>query len=113
MPTQRAFDLERFVTAQAPVFATALAELQAGEKRSHWMWFVFPQLRGLGHSVMAMRYGIGTSLPRPPAAWAAADRVHPRRAGDRGPAAARHLWLAVRREVLLLHDLVLARARGE
>src|SRR3954447_9812429 len=54
------FDLERFVTAQAPVFATALAELQAGQKRSHWMWFVFPQLRGLGHSAMAQHYGIGS-----------------------------------------------------
>ena len=60
MPDTVSFDLERFVTAQAPVFATALAELQAGQKRSHWMWFVFPQLRGLGHSAMAMRYGIGS-----------------------------------------------------
>ena len=60
MPNTDSFDLERFVTAQAPVFATAPAELQAGEKRSHWMWFVFPQLRGLGHSAMAMRYGIGS-----------------------------------------------------
>ena len=53
-----AFDLARFVTAQAPVFATALAELQAGEKRSHWMWFVFPQLRALGRSSTARFYGI-------------------------------------------------------
>ena len=50
------FDLERFVTAQAPVFAAALAELKAGQKRSHWMCFVFPQLRGLGLSPMAERY---------------------------------------------------------
>jgi len=54
------FDLERFVKAQAPVFDTALAELKAGEKRSHWMWFVFPQLRGLGQSSMAKFYGIGS-----------------------------------------------------
>ena len=60
MPDEDAFHLERFVTAQAPVFAAALAELQAGQKRSHWMWFVFPQLRGLGHSAMAYRYGIGS-----------------------------------------------------
>jgi uncharacterized protein (DUF1810 family) len=53
------FDLERFVTAQAPVFATALAELKAGQKRSHWIWFIFPQLRGLGTSAMADLYGIG------------------------------------------------------
>jgi len=44
------FDLERFVTAQASVFPAVLAELKAGRKRTHWMWFVFPQLRGLGHS---------------------------------------------------------------
>lgn len=54
-------DLERFVAAQAPVFSDVLAELEAGQKRSHWMWFVFPQLRGLGRSQMAWRYGI-TSL---------------------------------------------------
>ena len=54
------FDLERFVKAQASVFDTALAELKAGEKRSHWMWFVFPQLRDLGHSPMAKFYGIGS-----------------------------------------------------
>jgi uncharacterized protein (DUF1810 family) len=60
MPDEDAFDLERFVTAQAQVFTAALAELQAGRKRSHWMWFVFPQLRGLGHSAMAERYGIGS-----------------------------------------------------
>lgn len=52
-------DLERFVRAQAPVYEQVLAELRAGRKRSHWMWFVFPQLRGLGHSDMAWRYGIG------------------------------------------------------
>ncbi len=50
--------LERFVTAQALVYDEVLAELRAGRKRSHWMWFVFPQLRGLGHSEKAQRYGI-------------------------------------------------------
>ncbi len=54
------FDLERFVTAQAPIFQTALDELKAGQKRSHWMWFVFPQLRGLGRSSMARFYGVGS-----------------------------------------------------
>ena len=54
------FDLERFVTAQEPVFSTVLAELRAGRKRSHWMWFVFPQLRGLGHSSTAQFYGIAS-----------------------------------------------------
>jgi uncharacterized protein (DUF1810 family) len=54
------FDLERFVTAQAPVFTAVLAELKAGRKRTHWMWFFFPQLRGLGHSSMATFYGIAS-----------------------------------------------------
>jgi uncharacterized protein (DUF1810 family) len=54
------FDLQRFVTAQAAVFASALEELKKGRKRTHWMWFVFPQLRGLGSSSMATFYGIGS-----------------------------------------------------
>lgn len=52
------FDLQRFVAAQAPVMPQVLRELAAGRKQSHWMWFVFPQLRGLGSSAMATRYGI-------------------------------------------------------
>ena len=54
------FNLERFVTAQAPVFATVLAELRAGRKRTHWMWFIFPQLAGLGRSSTARFYGISS-----------------------------------------------------
>jgi len=54
------FDLKRFVTAQAPVFGSALEELKKGRKRTHWVWFVFPQLRGLGPSSMATFYGIGS-----------------------------------------------------
>lgn len=50
--------LERFVDAQAGVHEAALAELRAGRKEGHWMWFVLPQLAGLGHSAMATRYGI-------------------------------------------------------
>ena len=50
--------LDRFVEAQAPVMGQVLAELTAGHKQSHWMWFVFPQVAGLGHSVMAQRYAI-------------------------------------------------------
>jgi len=54
--------LSRFVDAQnaGDTYAEALAELRAGRKRSHWMWFVFPQIRGLGSSGMAQRYGIGS-----------------------------------------------------
>jgi uncharacterized protein (DUF1810 family) len=50
--------LDRFVAAQQQTYPRALAELRAGEKRSHWMWFVFPQIAGLGHSEMAQRYAI-------------------------------------------------------
>ena len=50
--------LLRYVEAQAKTYAVALQELQAGRKRSHWMWFIFPQLRGLGKSDMAYRYGV-------------------------------------------------------
>ncbi len=52
--------LQRFVDAQAGVVEDACAELRAGCKQSHWMWFIFPQLRGLGHSAMAQRYGIAS-----------------------------------------------------
>ncbi len=54
------FDLERFVRAQTGVHERALAELQAGEKRSHWMWFIFPQIAGLGSSSMAQTYAIAS-----------------------------------------------------
>ncbi len=54
------FDLKRFLDAQAPVVERVTAELAAGRKQSHWMWFVFPQLRGLGHSSTAEFYGIAS-----------------------------------------------------
>ncbi|MFZ7086909.1 DUF1810 domain-containing protein [Curtobacterium sp. RRHDQ10] len=54
------FDLRRFVLAQDGVHDRAVAELRAGRKTSHWMWFVFPQIRGLGTSPMATRYAIGS-----------------------------------------------------
>ena len=53
-------DLSRFVEAQAPLLADVRAELAAGRKRTHWMWFVFPQLRGLGNSSMAHHFGIAS-----------------------------------------------------
>jgi len=54
------YNLRRFLVAQEPVFAQVCAELAAGQKRSHWMWFVFPQLQGLGASSMAERYAIAS-----------------------------------------------------
>ena len=64
-------ELQRFLQAQENVISQALAELAAGRKQSHWMWFVFPQLAGLGHSAMAERYAIGSR------AEAAAYLTHP------------------------------------
>lgn len=53
-----AHDLSRFTGAQESTYTTALAELRSGHKRTHWIWFVFPQLKGLGHSANAERYGL-------------------------------------------------------
>ena len=54
------FDLQRFVDAQSETFERARAELLAGRKTSHWMWFIFPQIEGLGQSAMARRYAISS-----------------------------------------------------
>jgi len=62
------FDLARFLNAQAGVYPQVLAELQAGQKRSHWIWFIFPQMKGLGSSSHAQFYGIG-SLDEAAAYW--------------------------------------------
>jgi uncharacterized protein (DUF1810 family) len=52
------YNLQRFVDAQDAVFEQARAELREGRKRSHWMWFIFPQIKGLGHSALAKRFAI-------------------------------------------------------
>ena len=62
------FDLDRFLNAQAGVFPQVLAELSAGQKRSHWIWFIFPQMKGLGFSSHSHFYGIG-SLQEAEAYW--------------------------------------------
>jgi uncharacterized protein (DUF1810 family) len=54
------FDLVRFVSAQAGVYDKAIEELRAGRKRSHWMWFIFPQLKALGRSLTAQHFGIAS-----------------------------------------------------
>ena len=51
-------DLDRFVSAQEHIYQTALSEIQDGKKLSHWIWYIFPQLRGLGHSYRSEYYGI-------------------------------------------------------
>jgi uncharacterized protein (DUF1810 family) len=69
------FDLNRFVQAQGTEFAQALSEIESGQKQTHWMWYIFPQFDGLGHSSMAKRYAIKS------AAEAKAYLAHP----DLGP----------------------------
>lgn len=54
------FELMRFVDAQAPVYDQVLGELNAGKKRSHWIWYIFPQVAGLGFSIMSQRFAIGS-----------------------------------------------------
>jgi hypothetical protein len=56
------FDLQRFVDAQAPVYRQVVEELSRGRKRTHWMWFIFPQIAGLGSSAMAQRFAIGSHV---------------------------------------------------
>jgi uncharacterized protein (DUF1810 family) len=65
------YNLQRFIDAQDPVYEQVRRELEAGHKTSHWMWFIFPQIAGLGYSLMAQRYAIGSR------AEAAAYADHP------------------------------------
>jgi uncharacterized protein (DUF1810 family) len=60
MSAKDPYDLQRFVDAQSHCFAQVCRELSEGHKQSHWMWFIFPQLTGLGHSAMANRYAISS-----------------------------------------------------
>jgi uncharacterized protein (DUF1810 family) len=64
-------ELERFIAAQEPVWARVVTEIAEGRKRSHWMWYVFPQLAGLGESAMSVRYALASR------AQAAAYLAHP------------------------------------
>jgi uncharacterized protein (DUF1810 family) len=57
-PISDPYNLDRFVRAQAPDYERALSELRAGKKKSHWMWYIFPQIEGLGQSPMSVRYAI-------------------------------------------------------
>jgi uncharacterized protein (DUF1810 family) len=57
---QDSYNLQRFLDAQEPVYEQVLSELRAGRKRTHWMWFIFPQVRGLGQSPMAQHFAISS-----------------------------------------------------
>jgi uncharacterized protein (DUF1810 family) len=70
------FDLQRFVEAQATVYSQVIEELSRGRKRTHWMWFVFPQIAGLGFSAMAQRFAIGSRAEA--AAYLEHDLLGPR-----------------------------------
>jgi uncharacterized protein (DUF1810 family) len=60
-PISDPYDLDRFVRAQAPDYERALSELCGGKKKSHWMWYIFPQIEGLGRSPMSVRYAINSA----------------------------------------------------
>jgi len=60
-PAQDRYALQRFVDAQRAVYAQVEKELRAGRKESHWMWYIFPQIKGLGHSPMAQKYAISSA----------------------------------------------------
>jgi uncharacterized protein (DUF1810 family) len=70
------FDLRRFVEAQEPIYRQVVEELSRGRKRTHWMWFVFPQITGLGFSAMAQRFAIGSRAEA--VAYLAHDVLGPR-----------------------------------
>lgn len=60
MSTTRTYDLQRFISAQDGTYVEALAEIRRGRKRTHWMWYIFPQVAGLGRSEIAKHYAIGS-----------------------------------------------------
>ena len=60
MTMDDSYDLQRFVTAQAEIYEDVCSELRAGQKTSHWMWFIFPQIQGLGRSGKSMKYAISS-----------------------------------------------------
>ncbi len=110
------FDLARFRDAQAGVFETAREELRAGRKRSHWMWFMFPQMRGLGSSAMAQTYGLSSRAEA--AAYLADPTLGPRLIemfeivlAHKGADGARDFRDAGRPEIPLLRNVVRRRAR--
>lgn len=59
-PSPASYDLERFVHAQNPIYSGVLQELRSGRKTGHWIWFIFPQIQGLGFSATSRRYAIGS-----------------------------------------------------
>ena len=75
-PASDPFDLKRFVDAQRPVYRSVVNELSGGRKHGHWMWFIFPQLRGLGRTALAEQFGI--SGLEEAAAYLAHDVLGPR-----------------------------------
>jgi uncharacterized protein DUF1810 len=74
------FDLECFVAAQAEIYTRVVVELSAGRKRSHWMWFIFPQIEGLGSSAMAQVRLAGPQSTVPPSGQGAGRKAGPCRA---------------------------------
>ncbi len=111
------FDLQRFLEAQALVIDAVRAELARGRKASHWMWFVFPQIAGLGHSAMAQRYAIASldeaqAYAAYPVLGARLRELTALLLGREGPQRARNLRHAGRPQIPFLVDAVRARRAG-
>jgi hypothetical protein len=101
------FDLQRFVDAQATVYRQVVEELSRGQKRTHWMWFIFPQIAGLGFSAMAQRFAHrGRRLPRARCARTSPARMYAPRFGGKRKDNNRYPRLSRRREIPVVHDAV-------
>jgi hypothetical protein len=104
------FDLRRFVDAQEIVYRQVLEELSCGRKRTHWMWFVFPQIPGLGFSAMAQRFAIGSRSEAvaylPTTARTPPNRMHAACLGGERKDDHRHSGIAGRHEISVVHDVV-------
>lgn len=115
MSTPDPFDLARFVSAQAGVHERACRELLAGRKASHWMWFVFPQMQGLGRSGMAWEFGI--SSIEEARAYLGHPILGPRlievtRLALGHSAVARRVWITRRSQIPFIHDTFCASSGG-
>jgi Protein of unknown function (DUF1810) len=104
------FDLQRFVDAQASIYRKVVEELSRGRKQTHWMWFIFPQIVGLGFSAIAQRFArLARRGRRLPGAWlarASLGRMHTPRHGCKRKARNRYSWLSGRHEIPVVHDAV-------
>ena len=108
------FELTRFLSAQESVYSSVLRELRDGRKKSHWMWFVFPQIAGLGSSLTSVRYAIANldearAYASHPGSRGQTKGVRHHRKQPDGEERARRIWNSRRFEVLFIDDTVFSR----